>query len=105
MPPILLQPPLPKVCTREVSFYAIFIVFKIRSYFGFFFQYTLKGPFSPLEMSFRALSASAHTKAVTIEGCSVNSVALDQDPTSSTSRLLVAAAVGISQRSGSVIAR
>jgi len=56
-------------------------------------------------MTFKALTASAHIKAVTVDGISVNSVSLDQDPFSQTARLLVAAGVGISQRSGNVIAR
>jgi len=56
-------------------------------------------------MTFRAMSASTHTKGVTVEGGSVNSVALDQDPTSPTARVLVAAGVSISQRSGSVVLR
>jgi hypothetical protein len=71
----------------------------------FLFQYLLRGPFSPLEMTFKALTASAHVKAVTVDGTSVNSVSLDQDPYSETARLLIAAGVGISQRSGNVIAR
>jgi len=68
-------------------------------------EVTLRGPFSPLEMSFTSLCRSAHMKQVLIEGNSVNSVALDQEPMSGTSRLLVSAGVGISQKSGSVMAK
>jgi hypothetical protein len=44
-------------------------------------------------------------KPVQIERSSVNSVTLDQEPYSSTARLLVAGTVAVSQRSGNIVAR
>jgi ATP-dependent RNA helicase TDRD9 len=65
----------------------------------------LKGPWSPLELDFQSLCHSSNTKQVKIENNSVNSVVLDTEPTAPISRLMVAASVGIQDRSGSVVAR
>jgi len=70
-----------------------------------FEQITLRGPSSPIELMFSSLCRSAHLKQVNIDGTSVNCVALDQEPHSSTSRLIVAANVGIAHRSGNIMAR
>jgi len=68
---------------------------------------SLRGPLSPLEMTFSSQCRSAHMKQVIVEGNSVNCVALDPDPFTSNpcERLLVAAAVGIAHRSGNILAR
>lgn len=68
-------------------------------------QASLRGPHSPLEMTFTSLCGSAHLKQVVTDGSSINSVALDQDPTSPSARLMVAANVAIAQRSGNILAR
>jgi ATP-dependent RNA helicase TDRD9 len=65
----------------------------------------LKGPWSPLELDFQSLCHSSNTKQVKVDNNSVNSVVLDTEPTAPISRLLVAAYVGIQDRSGSVVAR
>lgn len=65
----------------------------------------LRGPFSPLEMYFSSLCHSAHLKQVIIDGGSLNSVTLDQDPFKPASRMLVAANVAVAQRSGNILAR
>jgi len=65
----------------------------------------LRGPNSPLEMNFTSLCRSTHLKQVQIEGNSVNCVALDQEPFSACSRLLIASNVGIAHRSGNIMAR
>jgi len=66
---------------------------------------TLRGPHSPLELSFTALCRSSHLKQTIIEANSVNCVALDEEPYATTSRLLVSAGVGIAHRSGNLLAR
>jgi len=66
---------------------------------------SLKGPWSPLELDFQSLCHSSNTKQVKIENNSVNSVVLDTEPTAPISRLMIAASVGIQDRSGSVVAR
>lgn len=66
---------------------------------------SLRGPHSPLEMTFTALCGSAHLKQVVTDGSSVNSVSLDQDPYNSSSQLLIAANVAIAQRSGNIMSR
>lgn len=65
----------------------------------------LKGPWSPLELDFQALCQSSNTKQVRVDNNSVNSVVLDTEPTAPISRLMVAAHVGIQDRTGSVVAR
>ena len=65
----------------------------------------LRGPNTPLELSFIALSRSLGCKQVMVDGASVNSVALDQDYLKPASRLLVAASVGISPRNDRAMAR
>jgi len=66
---------------------------------------TLKGPYSPLEIEFQSLCRSSNIKQVVIDQLSVNSVVLDHEPTCPTSRLLIAAHMGIQARSGRVSAR
>ncbi|ODN04338.1 putative ATP-dependent RNA helicase TDRD9 [Orchesella cincta] len=66
---------------------------------------SLKGPWSPLEMTFQALVQSSNTKQVRIDNNSVNSVLLDHEPTAPTSRMLVAANVTITDKSQSITAR
>lgn len=65
----------------------------------------IKGPWSPLELDFQSLCHSSNTKQVKVDNNSVNSVVLDTEPTAPISRLLVAAYVGIEDKSGSVVAR
>ncbi|XP_021956127.1 ATP-dependent RNA helicase TDRD9 [Folsomia candida] len=68
-------------------------------------EVSLRGPTSPLEMHFTSLCRSAHMKAVQVEGSSVNCVALDTDPFNPSSRVMIAASVGIAHRSGNILAR
>lgn len=53
----------------------------------------LKGPFSPLEVTFSSLAHKAACKKVNIESQSVNSIVLDMDPEDIHDRLLVASLV------------
>lgn len=64
---------------------------------------TLKGPWSPLEMSFQAMVKCSTTKEVRVEKSSVNSVLLDHEHTASNSRLLIGAHVSVNQSSACVI--
>lgn len=65
----------------------------------------LRGPMSPLEMSFVALCSASHLKHVQADAPSINSVVLDQNPWDQTYRLMVAASVTIAHRSGNIVAR
>jgi len=65
----------------------------------------LKGPWSPLELSFQSLCHSSYCKEVSIDDCSVNSVALDHEPAAPISRFVVASSVSIQDKSGRVVAR
>jgi hypothetical protein len=68
-------------------------------------EVVLRGPSSPLEMNFTSVCASAHMKQVQVEGNSVNCVALDTEPFNPTSRVIIAANVGIAHKSGNILAR
>lgn len=58
---------------------------------------TLKGPWSPLEMTYQACIKCSCTKEVRIETSSVNSVSLDHEPTLSNSRMLVGSFVNVTK--------
>ncbi|KAJ8924323.1 hypothetical protein NQ315_007116 [Exocentrus adspersus] len=55
----------------------------------------LRGPFSPLEMRFHGCTESSTNKCVEIDGSSVNTVVLDNEPQSYQTSLLVAGYVGL----------
>lgn len=57
---------------------------------------TLRGPFSPLEMSIYSMVQCSDKNKVTIEWNSVNSVLLDTDPKEEYDRLLVAGSISTS---------
>jgi len=66
---------------------------------------TLRGPNSPLEMSFNTLCRGANLKKAQVDGTSVNCVALDNEPFNSCARVMVAASVGVAYRTGNLVAR
>lgn len=65
----------------------------------------LRGPHSPLEVNYFALTNSALRKRVRIERDSINYVTLDDDPGNPTNRLLVAADVSLNECGTTMILR
>lgn len=63
----------------------------------------LRGPYSPLEVNYFALTHSAARKRVRIERDSINYVALDDDPVNPTNRLLVSTDVSLNEMGTSMI--
>ncbi|XP_048586381.1 ATP-dependent RNA helicase TDRD9 isoform X1 [Nematostella vectensis] len=66
---------------------------------------SLRGPFSPLELSFYSITCIGRLRAAKIEMDSVNSIALSDQPQDTHARLLVSANIGINASGQSVIAR
>lgn len=66
---------------------------------------SLRGPFSPFEVSFFGLTASAKLRASRVEQDSVNSVVMCEEPQDKHPRLLVAASVNINPSGNTIIAR
>lgn len=64
----------------------------------------LKGPESPLEIQYMAVTHAARTKQVRIEANSVNSVSLDAEPQDECDRMLVAAHVGLTASASALTA-
>lgn len=56
-------------------------------------------------MTFHALVRCSNTKEVRVDNNSVNSVFLDHEPTTSKSRMLVAANVTVTDKSQAIMAR
>lgn len=65
----------------------------------------LKGPFSPLEIRYYSLTKAGTMRPVRIEHDSVNSIILDPEPHDKSSRLLVAASVGLNPSGNTIVAR
>lgn len=64
----------------------------------------LRGPFSPIEMSFTGVCNNS-CGLVSVDGSSVNCVALEQNPWNPVTRLLVAGSVSMGQKSQKLQAR
>ncbi|KAK2190456.1 hypothetical protein NP493_81g02000 [Ridgeia piscesae] len=65
----------------------------------------LNGPWNPYEMNFYSMTHVGRLRAARIEQDSVNSVALDDEPHDSTSRMMVAAYVGLNPSGTVMMAR
>lgn len=65
----------------------------------------LRGPYSPLEVNYFALTNASLRKRVRIERDSINYVTLDDDPVNGTNRLLVAIDVSLNESGTSMILR
>ncbi|KAI0215243.1 ATP-dependent RNA helicase TDRD9 [Lamellibrachia satsuma] len=65
----------------------------------------LNGPWSPYEMNFYSMTNVGRLRAARIEQESVNTVALDDEPHDSTSRMMVAAYVGLNPSGTVMMAR
>ena len=72
------------------------------SYAGFV---DMRGPYSPLEISYYSLINAGHSKRVTVERDSINYVTLDDDPLNESTRLMVASAISLNTSGTSIIAR
>lgn len=66
---------------------------------------SLRGPESPIEMSFYSTTNIGRLRSVRIEQSSVNSVILNDQPQESHQRFLVAANIGINSSGSTVVAR
>lgn len=66
---------------------------------------TLRGPESPIEMSFYSMTSIGRLRSVRIEQGSVNSVILNDQPQDAHQRFLVAANIGINTTGSTVVAR
>lgn len=65
----------------------------------------LRGPYSPLEISYYSLVNSGSCRRVRVERDSLNYVTLDDDPTNDTNRMLVAADVSLNEEGSTMILR
>lgn len=65
----------------------------------------LRGPYSPLEITYYALTNVAVRKRVRVERDSINYVTLDDDPTNPTNRLLVAVDVSLNELGNTMVLR
>lgn len=65
----------------------------------------LRGPYSPLEVNYYALTHSSSRKRVRMERDSINYVTLDDDPVNPTNRLLVATDVSLNEMGTTMILR
>lgn len=65
----------------------------------------LKGPYTPIEVSFEGVTRQDSVLRVAIDSESVNSVCFDPDPENSNKRLLVASCVQLQPESGRLTAR
>uniref|UniRef100_T1JGF2 Probable ATP-dependent RNA helicase spindle-E n=1 Tax=Strigamia maritima TaxID=126957 RepID=T1JGF2_STRMM len=66
---------------------------------------TLKGPYSPLEVTFTSLQKCGAMKPVKIDMSSVNSVVLDAEPQDTCARMMVAATVGFNSSNDVMLVR
>ncbi|KAG1700906.1 ATP-dependent RNA helicase TDRD9 [Nymphon striatum] len=65
----------------------------------------LRGPLSPLEVDFRALTRAGSSKSVRIDVDSVNSIVLDPEPWDKSQNLLISSHVDLSSSLGTIKAR
>ncbi len=67
-------------------------------------QIELRGPYSPLEVSYHSIANIGFSKRARIERDSINYPSIDDDPTNTTTRLLVAGEVSLNaERNGMIL--